>query len=129
MTARMTILRAVRELEMDCDIDESTDIVHIERDNPDQVTVYGKEEDGKLWYLTLNQEAVKQIATFVEQEVQRRIEQALIISDEVGQRDVEEPYLDPELLTVKIIAIGAILRGQWVRNPDGSYSLAPNQRH
>jgi len=81
MTARMTIRRAVRELKMDCDIDESTDIVHIERDSFNQVTLYGKEEDGKLWYLTLNQEAVEAIQYL--DKIEYPVQQVLDLLDEM----------------------------------------------
>ena len=59
----MTILRAVRELEMDVDIDHRTTVQNIERDSEEFVTIYGTEENGQLYYIVLDQEVVDKIRT------------------------------------------------------------------
>ena len=59
--AYMSVLRATRELEMDCDIDERTEVLNVDRDSPDCITLYGTEKNGKLWYIVMNQALVDQI--------------------------------------------------------------------
>lgn len=57
----MTILRAVKEKEMDVDIEEQTTVQAIDRDSPEQITLYGTEKNGKLWYIVLSQLVVDRI--------------------------------------------------------------------
>ncbi len=57
----ITVLRAVRSREMDVDLDHTTEILNIERDSPELVTMYGKEENGELYYFVLDQELIDMI--------------------------------------------------------------------
>jgi len=58
---KMTILRAQEKLEMDVDMEVTTDVVNIdyscnESDSKDWImTLYGTEKDGELYYITLDQ--------------------------------------------------------------------------
>lgn len=60
---KFSVLRAVQGLEMDCDIDECTDVNHVDRDSKDHVTIYGTETGGQLWYLILSQELIEELKT------------------------------------------------------------------
>jgi len=60
---KMSILRAVRELEMDVDLDVQTEIQNIERDSPNYVTLYGTEDGGKLYYIVLDQKTIEYLKT------------------------------------------------------------------
>ena len=59
----ITVLRAVRKLEMDVDLKQTTRIVNIERDSDELVTMYGTEKDGELYYFVLDQELINMLST------------------------------------------------------------------
>ncbi len=59
----ITVLRAVRRLEMDVDLEHKTKIVNVERDDEQFVTIYGQETDGQLYYFVLDQELIDKIRT------------------------------------------------------------------
>lgn len=59
----MAIMRAVRTLEMDCDIDHTTKVDNIERDSDGFVTIYGTERNGQLYYIVLDQEVIDKLKT------------------------------------------------------------------
>ncbi len=59
----MTILRAVRELEMDVDRVVTTKVDLVERDNEQFVTLYGTERDGQLYYIVLDQKVIDKLKT------------------------------------------------------------------
>ncbi len=60
---KMTILRAVRSKEMDVDLNETTEVSNVERDDEQFVTIYGTEKDGQLYYIVLDQQVVDKIST------------------------------------------------------------------
>lgn len=60
---KMTVLRAVRSKEMDVDLNETTEVANVERDDEQFVTIYGTEKDGRLYYIVLDQEVVDKIRT------------------------------------------------------------------
>lgn len=61
----MTILRARSALEMDVDIDHTTEVANIDYDTDDRgrgfMTIYGTEEDGTLYYIVLDDAAINMI--------------------------------------------------------------------
>ena len=59
----ITVLRAVRRLEMDVDLEHKTKIVNVERDDEQFVTIYGQETDEQLYYFVLDQELIDKIKT------------------------------------------------------------------
>ncbi len=59
----MTILRAIKELDMDVDLEQVTVVANIERDSDEFITIYGTEENGQLYYIVLDQEVVDKIST------------------------------------------------------------------
>lgn len=58
---QFTILRARRELEMDVDLSHNDVVQNIDRDSPDQITIYGTEADGTLYYIVLSQQLIDRI--------------------------------------------------------------------
>jgi len=60
---KMTILRAVRSKEMDVDLNKTTEVSNVERDDEQFVTIYGTEEDGQLYYIVLDRQVVDKIRT------------------------------------------------------------------
>jgi len=61
---RMSILRAVNiDADMEVDLDVTTEVVNIDLDShePDQVTLYGTEEGGELYYIVLDVEVLDRI--------------------------------------------------------------------
>ena len=58
---RMTILRAVKALEMDVDLEHSTGIGNAEVDEEGNMTIYGTESNGELYYVVLDKEAVSSV--------------------------------------------------------------------
>lgn len=61
LTAHMTILRASQELEMDVDLEHKTEVPNIEQDELGNVTIYGMETNGKLWYVILDKNVIDKI--------------------------------------------------------------------
>ena len=60
-SSTFTVLRAVESLEMDCDIDQNTQVQNMDYEEDGSLTIYGTQTNGQLYYLVLNKDLVDQI--------------------------------------------------------------------
>lgn len=61
VTTTFSVLRAVQELEMNCDLKHVTQVQNMDLEHEGHLTIYGTETDGQLFYLVLSPELVQQI--------------------------------------------------------------------
>lgn len=60
---RMTVLRALKKLEMDVDLEHKTSIGNIEKDSEGNITIYGNELLGELYYVVIDKEVAGTISS------------------------------------------------------------------